>query len=175
MNETLKTLEERRSCRSFKPDMITEGELNSVLKAGTFAPTGMGKQSPIILVVKNKEMRDKLVKENAKIMGMDDNFDPFYGAPVILIVLSDKNVSTYQYEGSLVLGNMLNAAESIGLGSIWIHRAKEEFESEFGKNILKGLGIKGDYEGIGHCALGYRDGEKSQPIPRKENYIYNIE
>ena len=178
MNETLKVLEERRSCRKFKPDMITEEELNSVIRAGTFAPTGMGKQSPIIIAVTNKETRDKIAKENAKIAGWNEDFDPFYGAPVILIVLANRGVNqeigTYLYDGSLVMGNMLNAAESLGLGSIWIHRAKEEFESEFGKNILKELGIKGDYEGIGHCALGYRDGEKLKPAPRKENYVYYI-
>ena len=174
MNEVLKVLKERRSCRNFKPDMITDEELNSILEAGTYAPTGMGKQSPIIIVVKNKEYRDKLAKENASIMGMKEDFDPFYGAPVILIVLADKNIFTYKEDGSLVIGNMLNAAESLGLGSIWIHRAKEEFEREFGKNLLKELGIEGDYEGIGHCAIGYRGTEKSTPAPRKENYIYTI-
>ena len=175
MNETLKILEERRSCRKFKPDMITEEELKAVIKAGTYAPTGMGKQSPIIIAIKNKELRNKLAQENAKIAGWEEDFDPFYGAPVVLIVLADKNIWTYKEDGSLVIGNMLNAAESLGLGSIWIHRAKEEFESEFGKNILKELNIEGDYEGIGHCALGYRDGEKLQAIPRKENYVYYID
>ncbi|MBR4693561.1 MAG: nitroreductase [Bacilli bacterium] len=173
MNETLRVLEERRSCRKFKPDMITKEELDSVIKAGTYAPTGMGKQSPIIIAVTNKEMRDKIAKENARIMGREGT-DPFYGAPVILIVLANKEVGTYIYDGSLVMGNMLNAAESLGLGSIWIHRAKEEFDSEFGKDILKELGIEGDYEGIGHCALGYIDGEKSKAVPRKENYVYYI-
>ena len=173
MNETLKVLEERRSCRRFKPDMITEEELNSVLKAGTYAPTGMGKQSPIIIAVTNKELRDKLAIENARIAGWEGR-DPFYGAPVVLIVLADKNIWTHVEDGSLVIGNMLNAAESLGLGSIWIHRAKEEFESEFGKNLLKELGIEGEYEGIGHCALGYWDGEKQTPAPRKENYIYRV-
>ena len=134
MNETLKVLETRRSCRNFDPDkMISEEDLNAIIKAGTYAPTGMGKQSPIIIAVTNKEMRDKISKENAKIMGTDS--DPFYGAPVILIVLANKESRTYQYDGSLVMGNLLNAAESLGLGCIWIHRAKEEFESDFGKNI----------------------------------------
>ena len=174
MNETLKVLESRRSCRKFKPDMITDEELNSVIKAGTYAPTGMGKQSPIIIAVTNKEMRRKIVEENRKIGGWPEGFDPFYGAPVILIVLANKEIWTYQNDGSLVIGNMLNAAESLGLGSIWIHRAKEEFESDFGKNLLKELGIEGEYEGIGHCALGYIDGEKSQAVPRKTNYVYYI-
>ncbi len=175
MNDILKTLETRRSCRKFLPDMITEKELNAILEAGTYAPTGMGKQSPIIIAIKNKELREKLRKENARIMGMKDDFDPFYGAPVVLVVLADKNVGTYIYDGSLVLGNMLNAAESLGIGSIWIHRAKEEFESEFGKKLLDDLGIKGDYEGIGHCALGYIDGERKEAASRKENYVYIVE
>lgn len=173
MNETLKILETRRSCRNFNPDkLISEEDLNAIIKAGTYAPTGMGKQSPIIIAVTNKEMRDKISKENAKIMGTDS--DPFYGAPVILIVLANKESRTYQYDGSLVMGNLLNAAESLGLGSIWIHRAKEEFESDFGKKILADLGIEGDYEGIGHCALGYAAEPAKVPAPRKDNYVYYI-
>ena len=173
MNETLKVLETRRSCRNFDSDkMISEEDLNAIIKAGTYAPTGMGKQSPIIIAVTNKEMRDKISKENAKIMGTDS--DPFYGAPVILIVLANKESRTYQYDGSLVMGNLLNAAESLGLGSIWIHRAKEEFESDFGKKILADLGIEGDYEGIGHCALGYAAEPAKAPAPRKDNYVYYI-
>ncbi|MBQ1172123.1 MAG: nitroreductase [Lachnospiraceae bacterium] len=173
MNETLKVLETRRSCRNFDPDkMISEEDLNAIIKAGTYAPTGMGKQSPIIIAVTNKEMRDKISKENAKIKGTD--IDPFYGAPVILIVLANKESRTYQYDGSLVMGNLLNAAESLGLGSIWIHRAKEEFESDFGKKILADLGIEGDYEGIGHCALGYASEPAKAPAPRKDNYVYYI-
>lgn len=173
MNETLKVLETRRSCRNFDPDkMISEEDLNAIIKAGTYAPTGMGKQSPIIIAVTNKEMRDKISKENAKKIGTDS--DPFYGAPVILIVLANKESRTYQYDGSLVMGNLLNAAESLGLGSIWIHRAKEEFESDFGKKILADLGIEGDYEGIGHCALGYAAEPAKAPAPRKENYVYYL-
>ena len=173
MNETLHVMETRRSCRNFDPDkMITEEDLSAIIKAGTYAPTGMGKQSPIIIAVTNKEMRDKISKENAKIMGTDS--DPFYGAPVILIVLANKESRTYQYDGSLVMGNLLNAAESLGLGSIWIHRAKEEFESDFGKKILADLGIEGDYEGIGHCALGYAAEPAKAPAPRKENYVYYL-
>ncbi|MBO5450367.1 MAG: nitroreductase [Lachnospiraceae bacterium] len=173
MNDTLKVLETRRSCRNFDPDkMISQEDLNAIIKAGTYAPTGMGKQSPIIIAVTNKEMRDMISKENAKIMGTDS--DPFYGAPVILIVLANKESRTYQYDGSLVMGNLLNAAESLGLGSIWIHRAKEEFESDFGKKILADLGIEGDYEGIGHCALGYAAEPAKAPAPRKDNYVYYL-
>ena len=174
MNETLKVLETRRSCRNFKPDMVEQEKLDAILKAGTYAATGMGKQAPIIIAVTNKEFRDKISEENRKIGGWDEGFDPFYGAPVILIVLADKNIRTYQYDGSLVMGNLMNAAESVGVNSIWIHRAKEEFESDFGKKILADLGIEGDYEGIGHCALGYAASELNAPVPRKDNYVYYV-
>ncbi len=175
MNETLKVLETRRSCRNFKPDMVKEDDLNAIVKAGSYAATGMGKQSPVIIVVKDKALRDELSEENRKIGGWKEGFDPFYGAPVILIVLADKGVPTHVYDGSLVMGNLMNAAQSLGVGSIWIHRAKEEFESEFGKNLLKKLGIEGEYEGIGHCALGYAAEPAKAPAARKENYVYTVE
>lgn len=174
MNETLRVLETRRSCRSFKPDMIKEEELKAILKAGTYSATGMGKQSPVIIAVTDKTLRDEIAEENRKIGGWNEGFDPFYGAPVILIVLANKDIVTYVYDGSLVMGNLMNAAESLGVASIWIHRAKEEFESDFGKAILDRLGIKGDYEGIGHCALGYAAGPANEPAPRKDDYVYYI-
>ena len=174
MNETLKVLETRRSCRNFKPDMVKDEDLKAILRAGTYAATGMGKQSPIIIAVTDKAMRDEISEANRKIGGWDAGFDPFYGAPVILIVLAKKDVVTHVYDGSLVMGNLMNAAESLGVDSIWIHRAKEEFESDFGKNILAKLGITDEYEGIGHCALGYALEPASNPAPRKDNYIYYI-
>ena len=173
MNETLKVMENRRSCRNFDPEKaVSEADIQAIVKAGTYAASGMGKQSPIILAVTNKELRDKISAENAKIMGT--SIDPFYGAPVILIVLADKNVPTHVYDGSLVMGNLMNAAESLGLGSIWIHRAKEEFEFDFGKKILEDLGIEGEYEGIGHCAIGYAAAPAKEAAPRKENYVYYV-
>ena len=174
MNETLKVLETRRSCRNFdREKMVSEEDIQAIVKAGTYAATGMGRQSPIIIAVTNQELRNKLSAENAKIMGTDT--DPFYGAPVILIVLADKSIPTYKYDGSLVMGNLMNAAESLGINSIWIHRAKEEFESEEGKALLKKWGIEGDYEGIGHCVLGYAAAELPAAKPRKENYVYYVE
>lgn len=177
-NETLKNLETRRSCRKFKPDMITDEELEAVIRAGTFAPSGKNQQSSIIIAVTNKNLRDKIMEENRKIGGWEEGFDPFYGAPVILIVIADKNANnasgTYINDGSLVMGNLMNAAASIGLGSVWIHRARQEFESDFGKTILTKLGITGNYEGIGHVALGYPAQELPKPSPRKENYVYYI-
>ena len=158
MNETLKVMETRRSCRNFdKKKMVSAEDIEAIVKAGTYAPTGRGKQSPIIIAVTNKELRDQIATENAKIMGTD--MDPFYGAPVILIVLADKTIPTYKYDGSLVMGNLMNAAESLGLGSIWIHRD---------------LGIDGDYEGIGHCAIGYAAVPAPASAPRKGNYVYYV-
>lgn len=173
MSEVMQNMITRRSIRSYKPDMVPEEVINRIVEAGTYAATGMGKQSPIIIAVTNKELRDKLSKKNAEIMGHPD-MDPFYGAPVVLIVLANKERPTYVYDGSLVMGNLMLAAHDEGLGSCWIHRAKEEFESPFGKEILKSLGIEGDYEGIGHCVIGYTNGEEPKAAPRKENYVYYI-
>ena len=154
-NQVLENMKTRRSIRKYKPDMVPKEIIEKIAEAGTYAATGMGKQSPIIIAVTNKELRDRLSKMNAQAMG--SNSDPFYGAPVVLIVLANKNYGTYVYDGSLVMGNLMLAAHELGIASCWIHRAKEEFESPEGKQILKDLGITGDYEGIGHCILGYAD------------------
>lgn len=172
MNPVLQAIESRRSVRRFKPDMVPAELLDQVLQAGTYAATGMGRQSPIILAVTDPKVRDQLSRMCAAIMGGDK--DPFYGAPVVLVVLADKSRPTCVYDGSLVMGNLMLAAHSLGLGSCWIHRAKEEFESPEGKALLTSLGIQGEYEGIGHCILGYPEGELPQPAPRKENWIYRI-
>ena len=169
-SEVLKAICERRSVRSYKNAPVPQELIEQVVKAGTYAATGMNRQSPIILAVTNREMRDKLSKMNADVMGSDK--DPFYGAPVVLVVLADKSVLTYVYDGSLVMGNMMLAAHTLGLGSCWIHRAKQEFDSPEGKEILAQLGITGDYEGIGHCILGYPEGGLPAEKPRKENYVY---
>ena len=172
MNEVLKSLLERRSCRSYKPDPIPTEILDQILEAGTYAPTGMGRQSPIMIAVTDRETRDRLSRMNAAVMGTDN--DPFYGAPVVIVVLADRSIRTAVYDGSLVMGNLMNAAHALGIGSCWIHRAKEEFDSEEGKAILAGLGIQGDYEGIGHCILGYEKDPCRPAAARKENYIYRI-
>ena len=172
MSDVLETIKSRRSIRKYKRDMVPQDKLEKIIEAGTYAATGMGKQSPIIVAVTNKELRDKLSAMNAKIMGT--NTDPFYGAPVVLIVLADKSRPTYLYDGSLVMGNLMLEAEAQGIGSCWIHRAKEEFESEEGKEILKSLGIEGDYEGIGHCVLGFADGPAPKAAPRKDSYVYYV-
>ena len=172
MADTLTTLKTRRSCRAYKSDHVEEEKLNAILEAGTYAATGMGKQSPIILIIKDQAVRDQLMKLNAAAMGMD--IDPFYGAPELLVVLANKAIPTYVYDGSLVMGNMMNAAADLGVASCWVHRAKEEFESKEGKAILKKLGIECDYEGIGNLILGYAAKPAANAAPRKENYVYCI-
>lgn len=172
MSEVLELMKTRRSIRKFKPDMVPEEVLEQIVEAGTYAATGMNRQSPIILAITNQEIRNKLSKMNQEIGGWKEGFDPFYGAPVVLVVLANKECPTAIYDGTLVMGNLMLAAHELGIGSCWIHRAKEEFESEEGKEILDSLGIKGDYVGIGHCVLGYVDGEYPEVLDRKEDWVH---
>lgn len=175
MNEIIKAMKERRSIRKFKPDMVSKKDIDEIIEAGLYAANGMGRQAVITVAVTNKELRDKIAEDNRKIGGWDKGFDPFYGAPVILIVLAEKDWRNRVYDGSLVIGNMMLAAHSLGLGSIWIHRAKEEFETDEYKKLLKDIGVQGEWEGIGHCAIGYINGDIPKPAPRKENRVYFIE
>ena len=175
MNEALKVMEERRSCRNFKAELLPTETLEQIIKAGTFAATGRGMQSPIIIAVTNKQLRDEIAEENRKIGGWQEGFDPFYGAPEMLIVLADKSIPTYVYDGSLVIGNIMNAAEALGAASCWIHRAKQEFETDECKELLKTLGIEGNYDGIGHVALGYAASEPNAAPPRKDGYVTFVE
>ena len=173
MNETLKTLKERRSCRKYLEKQVEPAALDAILEAGTYAPTGMNRQAPVIVAVQDKETRDKIAKMNAAVMGMDN--DPFYGAPTVLVVLSDPNVRTYVYDGALVMGNLMNAAHAVGVDSCYIFRAKEVFATEDGKAMLRQWGIPDYYEGVGNCILGYRDeGGVKEVAPRKENYIIRV-
>jgi nitroreductase len=170
MNEILENMKTRRSVRSYDPERMPEEILlKQVIEAGTYAPTGMGMQSPIIVAVTNKAVRDRLSTLNAQVLGTRS--DPFYGAPAVLAVLADKARPTYLYDGSLVMGNLMNAAHAVGLGSCWIHRAKEIFASAEGKALLKEWGIEGDYEGIGFCVLGYTLKQPAQAKVRKANYV----
>ena len=172
MNEVLKSLETRRSIRSYLPEQIRDEELNQVLEAGTYAPTGMGRQSPIMVAVQKPELVKKLSQMNAAVMGSAD--DPFYGAPTVIVVLANADVPTYREDGALVMGNLLNAAHAVGLGSCWINRAKEVFESEGGRQLLKEWGIEGNYVGIGNCILGYIKGDVPEAKPRKDGYIVRV-
>lgn len=165
----------RRSVRKYKTDMIPRDIIERIVEAGIYAANGRGHQASIILAVTNKELRDKLSEMNRKIGGWDEGFDPFYGAPVVLVVLAEKDWPTHVYDGSLVMGNLMLAAHTEGIGSCWIHRAKEEFESEEGKQILSDLGVTGEYEGIGHCVLGYPDEETAEAKPRKDDFVFWVE
>ena len=171
MNEIIEAIKNRRSIRKFKSDSISKETIEQIVDAGLFAASGKGTQNTMILAITQKNLRDKLSEMNRKIGGWDSPFDPFYGAPVILVVLAKKDWPLRVYDGSLVMGNLLLAAHASGLGSIWIHRAKEEFESDEGKEILKSLGIEGEWEGIGHCALGIADCPSPAAAPRKDGRI----
>lgn len=172
MNEFIKEMNARRSVRTYKETPVEKAKIEEICEAGLYAASGMGKQSPIILAVTNKELRDRLSKMNAAVMNASN--DPFYGAPNVLIVLADKNIGTAVYDGSLTMGNMMLAAHALGVSSCWIHRAKQMFESEEGKEILKNLGVEGEYEGIGCLIIGYSD---DQPVakPRNEGRVFFAE
>ena len=169
MNAAIDVLNNRVSVRAYKPDQITKQELETVLNAGKNAPTGMNRQTPVFIAVQNKEIRDKLSALNASFMSREG--DPFYGAPTVICVLVKKGINTNLEDGSLALGNMLNAAYSIGLGACWIHRCKEMFESEYGISVLKEFGLE-DYVGVGCCILGYPSEGFPEKKPRKQDYTY---
>ncbi len=171
--EVFENILTRRSIKKYKSDPVPKELIEKIVEAGTYAPTGRNAQSPIILAVTNKQVRDKLSELNAKFDFMGRS-DPFYGAPVVLVVLAAKERNTRVYDGSVVMQNLMLAAHALGLGSCWIHRAKETFETEEGKQILKDLGIEGEYEGVGNCIVGYSD---MTPVlrPRKDNWVYYID
>ena len=172
MKTTINDLINRRSIRKYKDAQISREELDIVLQAGICAPTGKNLQSPIMIAVQDKETIKQLSRINAQIMGVSS--DPFYGAPTVVVVLARAESPHAVQDGSLVLGNLMNAAHAIGLGSCWINRAKETFETEEAKSFLKSLGIDGEYEAVGNCVVGYIEGEYPNVRPRKENYIYYI-
>ena len=171
--DALECMLTRKSVKKYKADKVPKETIEKIIEAGTFAATGRNLQSPIILAVSDKQVRDELSRLNAKVMGAEGT-DPFYGAPTVLVVLAKKSVPTHVYDGSLVMGNLLLAAHALGLGACWIHRARETFEMPEGKALLKKLGIDEEYEGIGNCVIGYAD---MQPLekPRKENWVYYID
>ena len=168
--DTIEALINRRSVRGFNDKPVPREILDKILLAGMYAPTGRGRQSPIMVVLTKEEEIREFSRKNAEIMGSSS--DPFYGAKTIIIVLASRQFPTYLYDGALVMGNLMNSAYSLGVDSCWIHRAKEDFDSDWGKAWLDKWGISGDFEGIGHVALGYRLNEAPSPLPRKENYVY---
>ena len=171
MNEIIQAMKERRSVRKFKPETPDKATVDQIIEAGLYAASGRGTQTPIIVKVTRKDFIEKLTKDNCKIGGWQEGFDPFYGAPVILIVLAAKDCPTAVYDGSLVMGNLMLAAHALGLGSCWIHRAKEEFETPDYQAFLKSLGVEGEFIGIGHCALGYAAEPLPAGAPRKPGRI----
>lgn len=173
MSDLFEIIKTRRSIRRFKSDPVPQDIIDKIIEAGVYAPSARGMQSPIIVSVTDKTTRDKLSAVNAQICGKPDS-DPFYGAPAVLIVLADKSVANGVYDGSLVMGNLMLAAHELGIGSCWIHRAKEEFEMPEWKAWLKTIGVQGEYVGIGHCVLGYADCNLPSPPPRKPNRVYYV-
>ena len=172
MKETLVDLVTRRSCRAYKKEQISDEELDMVLTAGTFAPTAMNQQSPIIVVVQDAKTIAAMSELNAKVMGAD--IDPFYGAPTVCVIMAPKDAKCGVQDGSLVIGNMLNAAHALGIGSCWINRAKEVFDSAEGKALMAKWGIDDNYEGIGNCILGYPEKTDVDAAPRKADYIRKV-
>lgn len=173
MSEVLENIKTRRSIRKFKQDCVPQDLIDKVVEAGLYAASGRGQQSPVIVVITNKEMREKISKLNAEIFGRP-GFDTFYGAPIYILVAANKANNTAVYDGSLVLGNMMLEAHDLGLGTCWIHRAKESMEYPLYKELFKSLGIEGDFEGVGHLSLGYIDGDNPKVIARKENRVFYV-
>ena len=177
MNQTIEDLKTRRSIRKFKDEQISDEDLNTILEVGTYAPTGRGAQSPKIVVIQNPDTIKELSDWNRSFFPIEvpDDMDPFYGAKTLLIVLADSEMPTYVEDGASVLAVLVNAAHAVGVGSCWIHRARDEFASEKGKELLKKWGIPERYEGIGHVVLGYPDRDAPEPLPRKEDYIHFVD
>lgn len=173
MNETLRTLRERRSVRSFLPDPIPENILDAILEAGTWAATGLNKQSPVMVVVRDKETIDYMERLNAAVMGNPEGH-PFYGAPMVVVVLADGDNYNWLRDGSLVMGNLMNAAHSLGVGSCWINRAQEVFDTPEGKDLLRKWGLSENYRGVANCILGWPNGPLPAPKPRKADYIRKV-
>ncbi len=172
-NQVLEALKSRRSVRKYSDRMVEQEKLDAIMEAATYAPTGMGKQSPVIVLVKTKETRDKISKLNAAVMGSD--MDPFYGAPVVAVVFGNKaSVPTWFDDANLVAGNLLNAAYAVGVDSCYIYRAKESFESEEGQALLREWGLDENYVGVANCILGYGEGPAPAAKARKENYVIEV-
>lgn len=170
--ETLMSMKARRSVRSYRKEQITDAELDAVLEAGTYAASGMNRQPSKMVVVQDAELIGKLSRMNAAVMGADS--DPFYGAPTVVLVFADTNAGTWLQDGSLVMGNLMLAAYAVGLGSCWINRAREMFESPEGKVLMEQWGLTDNYAGVACCILGYPEGELPEAKPRKDGYVVRV-
>ncbi|MCI5580561.1 MAG: nitroreductase [Phocaeicola plebeius] len=167
-NHFLDIIKTRRSCRKYSAEQITDQELAAVLEAGTYAPTSRGLQSPFIVAVQQKELRELLARMNAEVMGVTSN--PYYDAPTYILVFAPKDAPNPVQDGSLVLGNMMLAAHALGLGSCWIHREKEMFASPAGQQWMKEWGLPDGLMGIGALSIGYPEPEDRPLKPRKKDY-----
>ena len=177
MNQTINDLKTRRSIRKVKDEQISDEDLKIILETGTYAPTGRGTQSPKIVVIQDEEKIKELSAWNRSFFPVEvpEDLDPFYGAKTLLIVLADSEMPTWIEDGASVLAVLVNAAHAVGVGSCWIHRARDEFASPKGKELLNEWGIPERYEGVGHVVLGYADMEAPEPLPRKEDYIHFVD
>lgn len=175
MNQVMYEILNRRSIRSFKKDPVNKELLSSVMDAGLAAASSMGRQATVIIAVTNPEILQKLAKVNSEIGGWKPDYNPFYGAPAVMIVLARADVAPGVCDGSLCLGNMMLAASSQGLGSCWIHRCRETFERPEWKEWLKSIGVEGDYIGVGHLALGYPAGPKPKAHDIKPNRAFFVD
>lgn len=171
-NETLNVIKSRRSVRNYKSDKVPDELLNAVLEAGTYAPTGGGRQSPTVIAVTSEKYRRLIAKLNAEIMGT--NTDPYYGAPVVILVLAEGSASTFVEDGSCVLENMMLAAAALGLGAVWVHREREIFDSPKGKELLIEWGLPKTLRGVGSIALGYPAAAAEKSVKRKDGYIVRV-
>ena len=172
-NEVMQAMITRRSIRKYKETKVPREILDQIIEAGTYAASAKNRQPWLVLCVTNEEMLDRMARLNASYLGKTkEEYDPFFGAPAALVVLTQKDVPTRAYDGSLMMGNMMLAAHALGLGSCWINRAYEVYEREEGKQILKELGVEGEYEGVGNCVVGYIDGEVREGTPRKACTVY---
>lgn len=167
MNEILECIKTRRSVKKYKSEMPKRADIEAIVEAGIYAASGRNMQAPIIIAVTDKKLRDELMRANAEVLGTSS--DPFYNAPLVLVVLAKKDVRTYVYDGSLAMGNMMLAAHSLGLGACWIHRAREVFSEPKWQKWLSELGFDGEYEGIGNLIVGYPDGDLPEAKPRLEH------
>ena len=172
-NEIINALKERRSIKAYLDTQISDEELDTVLEAGMYAPTGRNRQSPLMVAVRDKETVKRLSRLNAEILG--GSGDPFYGAPCVVVVFADTSINTHMEDASLVMGNLLNAAHAVGLGGCWIHRAREMFESDEGRALMREWGVDERYIGVGNCVLGYRSGDMPVVRPRKDGYVIKID
>ena len=172
-NSVIDSLQSRTSIKKYIDTQISDEELDTILEAGKYAPTGRNRQSPVMVAIRDRDTVKRLSKMNAEILGSES--DPFYGAPCVVVVFADMSVSTGFEDACLVMGNLMNSAHAIGVGSCWIHRAREMFSSDEGRALMREWGLSENYVGVGNCVLGYRDGDMPAVRPRKENYVIKVD